>query len=99
MKLYITAETNMPICEVNTITVTTPEGDEIVLDRDETEYDVHDGILNMSWRGVYIWDGEKEQYIKDASELAFLETAKKIEVDIEDDADPEYFVKNIDISI
>lgn len=61
----------------------------IALDRDRTEYDFdrETGRLDMTWLGLYIWDGEEPNY--DVSEELF-DNAEIVGIEIEDDAPEDY---------
>lgn len=63
------------------------DGSIVRIDRERTGYDMEDGILNMGWSGLYIWDGENADY--DIPE-DFLEGASLIEMEVEDDAPEGY---------
>ncbi len=71
-------------------------GEETVIDRDHTEYiyDPDTGTVNMQWSGLYIWDGENENY--DIPEN-FAEIAKFKSLEVEDDADEDYRIECIHV--
>lgn len=62
-----------------------PDGKEVSIDRDSTEYTCHDGKFSMVWKGCYFWDGENITYptVKDWEELQKAEF-----VDFDFDFDP-----------
>lgn len=95
--LSITAKTNKDYCMINTLVATTPDGKEYIFDRDMTEYSIkNNGVLDMSWYGVYMWDGEEEAYI-DTDSQAFKDivTNAKLEFELEEDAEDDYEVADI----
>lgn len=94
--LSMTAITNKDYCMINTLVATMPNGKKYVFDRDMTEYSIRDGstqvvkncnVLDMSWYGVYLWDGEEPTYI-DTDSPAFKDivTNAKLEFELEEDA-------------
>ena len=84
MKLYfkcINSDTNT---WVNNITVELLDGEELIIDRDQTEWSFNDDdTCSMTWLGCYIWNGEEEDYNIRAKDL---DGAEIISIDIEDDA-------------
>lgn len=88
MKLCFSAATN-DVPYINTITLRTKDGEEIVLDRGLTEYaySMESKHLEMTWGDVYIWDGEGENHNIPAD---IFDEATIIDVDIEDDAPADY---------
>lgn len=103
--LSIMAVTNKDYCMINALVATTPDGTEYVFDRDMTEYSIRNGstqvvkncnVLDMSWYGVYLWDGEEPTYI-DTDSPAFKDivTNAKLEFELEEDAEDDYSVTNI----
>ena len=55
MKLEFRAKTNKPYVMINAAVFHLKTGGTITIDRDATEYDIEDGKLSMTWRGIYIW--------------------------------------------
>jgi len=98
MNLYILAYTNDTMPWINVMRIRTFDGREIVLDRDRTEtYQTEkENLVDVIWRGVYIWDGSKENYElpKDIFNGAVVET-----VEIEDDAPEEYYFDPVSCSL
>lgn len=72
---------------INTITVETAAGEVLTLDRHYTEYVVSGGVVDIVWKGVYIWDGKVEN--EDIPE-GLLKGARIIRYEIDDAADDEY---------
>ena len=67
----------------------------ILLDRNHTEYDVDDdGNLDMIWTGVYIWNGEDQDFDENHIEK-IIAKLNSFEVEVEDDV-PEDYKINID---
>lgn len=72
---------------INTISIHKKNGEEIVLDRKWTEWEVKDGNYSMEWYRPYIWNGEIENF--DIPE-DILDDVSHITIDVEEDADAEY---------
>ena len=92
-KCRVTGSADQPY--VNTAVFKSPDGKEIVLDRDETEYSFKDGFLNMTWRNVYIWDGENCLYVNDDDDARFKSSWIFIGLEIEDDAPEGYLLYDV----
>ena len=72
---------------INTIIVETAAGEVLTLDRHYTEYVVSGGIVDITWKGVYIWDGKEED---ENIPEGMLKGARIIRYEIDDAADDEY---------
>ena len=111
MRITFTCTTNKEYVAINTLIFTLPNETTITVDRDITEYDIVDGKLTMDWNDCYLWaindcnifthmcDAgfyiDKEECIEEFKKL--VENAT-INFDLEDDADEDYVVENIDIT-
>ena len=89
MIITITAKTNCAAPYLNTLNIRTKDGSDITIDRQRTEYpyDETKKEMTMDWVGVYIWDGETENY--DVPDDIF-ENVAHAEIEIEDDAPKSY---------
>lgn len=99
MRLSFTCTTNHDYVAINTLKLVLPTGSTITVDRRETYYNIDGDQLTMEWRECYLWavddhnifgaggchDITMEEF-QDLTEdaYAFFE--------LEDDADPDYFV-------
>ena len=94
MTIYFICKTNNHVPYINTAKFLTKTG-MITVDRDETEYDYdgESGQLEMTWKHVYIWDGNNKDY-DSAEDLA--ENAIFAELEIEDDAPEDYEIECVE---
>lgn len=88
----------------NTMILEDVRGNEIIIDRNTTEYTCHeeeDGsfILNMAWGGCYFWDGDKEKYPASFEDFEKIEGAILKELEVEDDAPEGYEPEVLSIEI
>ena len=84
--------TNRDYVMINTIVFRLKTGEEVTVDRDYTGYNIdEDGNLGMTWKGCYFWDGNIAKYLTEKDEKELTE-AELVGVDIEDDADEDYYV-------
>lgn len=82
---------------INTISIGLENGQNVVLDRDRTEYIVSDGIVDILWKDVYVRDGVRPDYDIDKD---MLKNAKVCSFEIEETADDEYgFVLYPDLQV
>lgn len=95
MNIYFECKTNHQIPYINIMTIISPEGNEIVIDRDTTEFsfDENNNKMKMEWINPYIWDGEKPDYR--IPDNVFKKGCFVKEIEIEDDA-PEGYECHID---
>lgn len=103
MRLEFQAKTNKPYCMINTAKFLAYGEDEVIVDRDETNWSVaEDGHLSMEWRGVYVWEIEgRNVYEKSEDQPSekemkdMLENAIFLGFELEDDADADYTVTDV----
>lgn len=90
VSLILRGRCNMPGLFINTLVCTLENGEDVVLDRDNTMFSrTADGELDITWTSVYIWDGEDKDY--EASHIdKVLDNVSAFEVEVEDDAPAEY---------
>lgn len=104
MNIEFTAKTNKSYCMINTVTFRLPEGTTLTIDREITDYSIEDGELSMVWEHCYIWEINgvnifDREFPLNSDAASLLETAELICVDLEDDADPDYYVRDIRFSV
>lgn len=105
MRIEFKGTTNKDYMMVNTAKFRLKTGSVITIDRDETEFTIEDGKIDMVWRGVYLRAVDdfnivdSDAYIKDAEEFAKLVIDGKLELELEDDADEDYWVNIENIAI
>ena len=105
MRIEFKGTTNKDYVMVNTAKFRLKNGSVITIDRDETEYTVEDGKIDMLWRGCYLWAIDDfnitgdDAYITDAKEFMALVNDAKLELELEDDADEDYWVHIEDMII
>ncbi len=92
VSLFFVAETNKKYVAINTAIFKRRNGEEIVIDRDETYYTVLDGLLSMEWNSIYVCDGEIQDYSITQEEA---DTLQFVRFEIEDDVDSDYYVEPI----
>lgn len=84
MNIYFEGKTNYREIMVNNAIFILKDGSKVTVDRDETGFSFYgNGQYEMQWSGIYIWDGEKGDYVDDESifDGAFLD-----KIEYEDDA-------------
>lgn len=106
MTLNFTAKTNKDYCRINTATFRLKSGGTITLDRDATRFSVNGDVLDMTWTGVYVWEvngrhifdsyNPRELYVDGEELCKIIDWAAPIDFDLEDDADEDYEVTNIE---
>ena len=74
---------------LNTITIKRTDGNEVVLDRDETNYTLKNGEADILFRGIYEWDDEAK-YPDNLEDVRLYDGAEIIDYEIEDDAPEGY---------
>ena len=85
MRLYFDGKTNDRGMYVNYALFVDKDGNEYEIDREYTYYEVRDdGSYSSGWYGVYVWDGEKENFINNDD---FFKDKRLMDLIIEDDAD------------
>jgi hypothetical protein len=88
---------------INTAKFRLKNGSVLTLDREETEWDVSDGTLYMTWNNIYVWeiDGaaifNSETYVNEELRL-LLKEAILLEMEKEEDAEPEYCLTDVEFS-
>ena len=81
--------TNYPYMMVNLLRLKLPDQTILDIDRETTEYSIDEnGSFYMEWHRPYVWDGEDMLPIPTDS----LEDASFFELEVEDDADEDYYV-------
>jgi hypothetical protein len=104
MNIDFTAKTNRPYCLINTAKFKLKNGSIITLDRKETEWSINNDCLSMTWKNVYIWEIDGcnifDFEVPVNNELcALLNDANLLELEIEDDADSDYSVTEVNYSL
>ena len=74
---------------LNTITIKRNDGEFVIIDRDETNYTIKDGEIDILFRGLYEWNGEESIYPKN-EDIDLYNNALIVGYNIEDDAPEEY---------
>ncbi len=88
MNIYFEGKTNYREIMVNNATFILKDGSKVTVDRDETGFSFNgNNKFEMQWSGIYIWDGEKGNYVEDES---IFDGAILDEIEIEDDAPADY---------
>lgn len=104
MKISFTAATNKEYVMINTAEFDLQCGIRVTVDRDETEWSIKDGILEMEWNGCYLWEinginiSDGPVYLNESAPELF-KGAVLAGFNIEDDADENYTVTGIRFSI
>lgn len=102
MRLIIEGKTNRDYVMVNTAKVTLPSGDVYTIDRDCTEYtiDTANGYLSMTWDMCYLHMindispfGRNTAYLSSDDGFQDILNEGTLELELEDDADPDYVVE------
>lgn len=102
MRLIIEGKTNRDDVMVNTAKVTLPSGDVYTIDRDCTEYtiDTVTGYLSMTWDMCYLHMindispfGRNTAYLSSDDGFHDILNEGTLELELEDDADPDYVVE------
>ena len=94
MKIEFNGEYNNKIVEdegvrLNTITIKRTDGKKVVLDRDETNYTIENGVVDIVFRGIYEWDDDAI-YPDNMADLHLYDQAEIIDYCIEDDVPEGY---------
>ena len=102
MNIKFIAKTNSVPPMINTAKFRLPNGKEVIIDRDSTWYsfkEISPGVLrlDMTWKKCYIWDGEEAAYFHD--ETGLPEGTQFVELEIEDDAEEDYYVNVMECHI
>ena len=102
MRLIIEGKTNRDDVMVNTAKVTLPSGDVYTIDRDCTEYTISTvtGYLSMTWDMCYLHMindispfGRNTAYLSSDDGFQDILNEGTLELELEDDADPDYVVE------
>lgn len=111
MRISFSCRTNKKYVRVNALKVQLNSGSVLTLDRHNTEYSISDPdkagerSLDMEWMNCYLWAideenlwcGDKALIEEDCEKL--FEGARLIELELEDDADEDYYVSIEALSI
>lgn len=104
MRICFTAKTNKDYVMINTAVFQLKCGIRVTVDRDRTEWGIEDGKLAMEWRECYLWEVndigvfDAPAYLNEYGAELF-EGAKLVELNLEDDADSDYEVTDIEFFI
>lgn len=102
MKLEFVCKTNKDFVMVNTAKFELADGVIITVDRKETESSTYEGNLNMLWKDCYLLTfndfnivDDKELMLDSDNDdvMKMFQTAKLLELGLEDDADEDYEVE------
>ena len=74
---------------LNTITIKRNDGEIVIIDRDETNYTIKDGEIDILFRGSYEWNGEESIYLKN-EDIDLYNNALIVGYEIEDDTPEGY---------
>ena len=74
---------------LNTITIKRNDGKTVIIDRDETNYSIENGHIDILFRGVYEWKDDKIYPNNNDTEKLY-NGALVVGFDIEDDAPEDY---------
>lgn len=109
MDICFTCKTNKDYVAINTLIFKLPNGTEITVDRDDTEYDIQGLDLTMVWRNCYLWAindcnvfGFNGKYIKgnyERAEFKRLIERSTVSFMLEEDVDEDYKVEILEMSI
>lgn len=102
MNISFKAKTNKKSCMVNIAKFHLKKGGTITIDRDASFYSITDGILEMEWSSPYLWEvngvtlfDKPTIYFSDSDNLSQLLDGAWVELELEDDADDDYYVIDI----
>lgn len=104
MRISFRAKTNKDYVMVNTAVFELKCGIRVTVDRDRTEWGITDGILEMDWSECYLWEVndigvfDTPAYLNEYGAELF-EGAKLVALNLEDDADSDYEVTDIEFFI
>ncbi len=73
---------------LNTIIIKRNDGKIVTIDRDETNYTIENGIINILFRGFYEWSND--QHYPKYEDIELYDNATIIQFEIEDDAPKNY---------
>lgn len=101
MRLIIDGKTNKDTVMVNTARVTLPSGNVYTIDREYTEFtiDIATGYLSMTWDMCYIHMindiclFNNTAYLSNNDRFQDILNQGTLELELEDDADPDYMVE------
>ena len=92
MCIDFVCKTNKDYVMINVAKFQYPDGREVIIERGLTKYVLStDGTLNMSWHECYFWDGNSAKPLE-RDDYEELNTAKLVELEVEEDADADYRV-------
>jgi hypothetical protein len=105
MRIEFRGKTNKDYCMVNTAQFKLPNGSIVTIDRDETIYAIVDDTLNMEWEGCYLWAisdyyiFDQPAYLNNTEAIELFKSATLIYLELEDDADDDYEITDIEFSV
>lgn len=105
MRIEFTAKTNKDYLMVNEAIFHLKTGGTLTLDRESTEYTIEDGNLSMEWFNIYLWAindiaifiNEPTAFVNES--IANLLEGSWVELILEDDADEDYAIWNVEYRI
>ena len=74
---------------LNTISIKRNDGKTVIIDRNETDYTIENGIVDILFRGIYEWDCETAIYPNN-KDTDLYNNALIVGYEIEDDAPSGY---------
>lgn len=105
MRISFKCRTTKDYVMVNTVKFILPTGTTLTVDRTTTEYDIEDGVLDMTWGGVYLHAIDNNcifsdtAYITDSSGFEDLVADAKVLFSLEEDAEEDYEVEILEVRI
>lgn len=98
MRLQIRATTNKEYVRVNTAKLKMPSGTVLIIDRNETEFSIYNGELDMVWHDCYLWGIDDDisfdviAYLDNNNSMLRTLNKCSLSLELEDDADDDYEV-------
>ena len=96
MRLYFDGKTNDRMMYVNYAIFVDAAGTVYEIDRESTywDYDEENNTYSACWRGVYLWDGENENFLTEDffSDKQFVEFVIEDDTPVESECGNEYYI-------
>lgn len=98
MRLQVRAITNKEYVRVNTARLKMPSGTVLIIDRDETEFSICNGELDMVWHVCYLWGIDDDisfetiAYLDNNDSMCKTLNGCSLSLELEDDVDDDYEV-------